>query len=64
MQEFEESGQVLVDLGSDQTSCHDPYSGGYYPVGLSYEESQKGAVTARSKSSEPFVFMFALPLNR
>ncbi len=23
---------VLVDLGSDQTSCHNPYHGGYYPV--------------------------------
>lgn len=22
----------LVDLGSDQTSCHNPYQGGYYPV--------------------------------
>lgn len=22
----------LVDLGSDQTSCHNPYHGGYYPV--------------------------------
>jgi len=29
-----------VDLGSDQTSCHNPFTGGYYPVGLSYEESQ------------------------
>jgi urocanate hydratase len=25
----------LVDLGSDQTSLHNPYSGGYYPVGMS-----------------------------
>ncbi len=32
---------VKVDLGSDQTSLHLPYSGGYYPVGLSLEESQK-----------------------
>ncbi|CAF4797412.1 unnamed protein product, partial [Rotaria magnacalcarata] len=23
---------TLVDLGSDQTSCHTPYQGGYYPV--------------------------------
>ena len=28
-----------VDLGSDQTSLHNPWAGGYYPVGLSYEES-------------------------
>lgn len=31
--------KVKVDLGSDQTSLHNPWSGGYYPVGLSYEES-------------------------
>lgn len=32
---------IKVDLGSDQTSLHIPYSGGYYPVGLSLEESQE-----------------------
>ena len=31
--------KVRVDLGSDQTSLHNPWAGGYYPVGLSYEES-------------------------
>lgn len=30
---------VKVDLGSDQTSLHNPWAGGYYPVGYSYEES-------------------------
>ncbi len=30
---------IYVTLGSDQTSLHNPWSGGYYPVGLSYEES-------------------------
>ena len=30
---------VAVDLGSDQTSLHNPWAGGYYPVGYSYEES-------------------------
>lgn len=32
---------IKVDLGSDQTSLHNPWAGGYYPVGLSLEESQK-----------------------
>lgn len=32
---------VAVDLGSDQTSLHNPWAGGYYPVGYSYEESNK-----------------------
>lgn len=33
--------QISVDLGSDQTSLHNPWAGGYYPVGLSYEASNK-----------------------
>jgi urocanate hydratase len=32
---------IYVDLGSDQTSLHNPWAGGYYPVGLSYEESNE-----------------------
>ncbi len=30
---------IFVDLGSDQTSLHNPWAGGYYPAGLSFEES-------------------------
>lgn len=30
-----------VELGSDQTSLHNPFSGGYYPVGLTYEEANE-----------------------
>lgn len=30
---------LTVDLGSDQTSLHNPWAGGYYPVGYSFEES-------------------------
>ena len=37
-QRIVESG-LHVDLGSDQTSLHNPFSGGYYPAGLSFEES-------------------------
>ncbi len=33
--------EMQVDLGSDQTSLHNPWAGGYYPVGLSYEESNR-----------------------
>ena len=32
---------IHVDLGSDQTSLHNPWAGGYYPAGYSYEESKK-----------------------
>ena len=32
---------IHVDLGSDQTSLHNPWAGGYYPVGLTLEESQQ-----------------------
>ena len=31
---------IHVDLGSDQTSLHNPWAGGYYPAGYSYEESK------------------------
>ncbi len=31
---------IHVDLGSDQTSLHNPWAGGYYPVGLSLEDAQ------------------------
>ncbi|OAD90922.1 urocanate hydratase [Aequorivita soesokkakensis] len=32
---------IHIDLGSDQTSLHNPWAGGYYPVGLSYEEANE-----------------------
>ena len=31
--------EIFVSLGSDQTSLHNPWAGGYYPAGLSFEES-------------------------
>ncbi|WP_439489063.1 urocanate hydratase [Algoriphagus sp.] len=34
-----DSEEIFVELGSDQTSLHNPWAGGYYPVGLSFEES-------------------------
>ncbi len=33
--------EIRVDLGSDQTSLHNPWAGGYYPAGLSYEASNR-----------------------
>lgn len=35
VEEYRSSGELLCDLGSDQTSCHNPFSGGYYPAGVS-----------------------------
>ncbi|WP_291051586.1 MULTISPECIES: urocanate hydratase [unclassified Empedobacter] len=32
---------LYIDLGSDQTSLHNPWAGGYYPVGLSFEEANE-----------------------
>lgn len=32
---------VFVDMGSDQTSLHNPWAGGYYPVGLSYDQANE-----------------------
>lgn len=46
---FAES-DVVVELGSDQTSLHNPWAGGYYPVGQSFEESK------RMMAEEPELF--------
>jgi urocanate hydratase len=32
---------IFVDLGSDQTSLHNPWSGGYYPAGFTFDESNR-----------------------
>ena len=37
-QRFDEEN-IHIDLGSDQTSLHNPWAGGYYPVGISFEEA-------------------------
>jgi urocanate hydratase len=39
-EQFAENG-IKVDIGSDQTSLHNPWAGGYYPAGLSFEESNR-----------------------
>lgn len=41
---------ILVEIGSDQTSLHNPSSGGYYPVGLTYKEAN------RMMAAEPVLF--------
>jgi urocanate hydratase len=38
---YDRTGELLVELGSDQTSLHNPYNGGYYPVQLSYQEANQ-----------------------
>ncbi len=43
-------GDIPVELGSDQTSLHNPWAGGYYPVGQSFEESE------RMMAEEPELF--------
>ncbi len=39
-EKFDEEN-ITIDLGSDQTSLHNPWAGGYYPVGFSFEESNE-----------------------
>lgn len=39
-EQFAQHG-LKVDFGSDQTSLHNPFAGGYYPVGLGFEEANK-----------------------
>lgn len=37
--------EIHVDLGSDQTSLHNPWAGGYYPANLSFEEANRKMTT-------------------
>jgi urocanate hydratase len=39
--EFIDQNNIMVQLGSDQSSLHNPWAGGYYPAGFSYEESNR-----------------------
>ena len=39
-EKFDEA-EIFIDLGSDQTSLHNPWAGGYYPVDISFEEANK-----------------------
>jgi len=39
--EYFAANNVSIDLGSDQTSLHNPWGGGYYPVGFSFAEAQQ-----------------------
>lgn len=43
---------IRVDLGSDQTSLHNPWAGGYYPVGMSLEESNRMMAEAPEQFKE------------
>ncbi len=50
--EYAASKGIQVDLGSDQTSLHNPFAGGYYPVGYSFEESKKMMAEEPAKFKE------------
>jgi len=39
-EKFDEEN-IFIELGSDQTSLHNPWAGGYYPSGISFEESNE-----------------------
>jgi urocanate hydratase len=43
---------LTIDLGSDQSSLHNPWAGGYYPVGLSYEEANEMMANHPAKFKE------------
>jgi urocanate hydratase len=43
---------IHIDLGSDQTSLHNPWAGGYYPAGLSFEEANDLMATNPEKFKE------------
>jgi urocanate hydratase len=47
-----EKEKIFIDLGSDQTSLHNPYAGGYYPVGLTFDEANELMASNPSKFKE------------
>ena len=47
--EYAVAHNIKIELLSDQTSCHEPYSGGYCPVSMSYEERTQLLTTDRDK---------------
>ena len=50
--EYAANKGIQVDLGSDQTSLHNPFAGGYYPVGYSLDESKKMMAEEPAKFKE------------
>ena len=52
-EKFDEEN-IKIDIGSDQTSLHNPWAGGYYPVGYSFEESNE------MMANEPLTFKKAV----
>lgn len=50
-EKFDEE-KIYIDLGSDQTSLHNPWAGGYYPVGLTLEESNEMMASDPEKFKE------------
>ncbi|MGP1362557.1 MAG: urocanate hydratase [Bacteroides sp.] len=47
-----EKENIKVDLGSDQTSLHNPFAGGYYPAGMTFEEANKMMASEPTKFKE------------
>jgi urocanate hydratase len=45
-----DQNNIFIDLGSDQTSLHNPWAGGYYPAGIAFEDSN------RMMAEEPDLF--------
>ena len=43
------ANNIIIELGSDQTSLHNPWAGGYYPVGIPFDESQRMMVEQPDK---------------
>ncbi|MCM0604616.1 MAG: urocanate hydratase [Xanthomonadaceae bacterium] len=52
--------KIKIDIGSDQTSLHNPWSGGYYPVGATFSQSQK----LMSKEPKKFKSLVQTSLKR
>ncbi|MBP1629868.1 MAG: urocanate hydratase [Bacteroidetes bacterium] len=50
--EYAAENNINVEIGSDQTSLHNPWAGGYYPVGVSFEEANRMMAEEPAKFKE------------
>ena len=50
--EYAAENNINVEIGSDQTSLHNPWAGGYYPVGVNFEEANRMMAEEPTKFKE------------
>ncbi len=53
----------MVDLGSDQTSCNDPFGGGYYKVQVGFDEANQANKIISKQRNQKYYYISRLSEN-